>query len=492
MSRISIVFSGGVSLCTYEAGVASAIIQSAYENDDFEISVVGGSSAGAITAFLTAYTLNRGMNPIYLKNLIVDAADIRCMLSRDKNILLSLNSMKQIFYDLQREGEECSFAYGKAGCVKNRCEEFCGRKICREVKKRDVILSIGMTAAEGYISDVNDSLNMENYLTKNYHESYIVDFKRFRDYDKDHLFDLLLSSASYPVAFEPRNIIMKRGEMEDLSSLYKFDKAAFNFTDGGISDDLPMRAVLNLSDNIDCLALVIPCPENYRSFIDYTDNNSGFGPPGSMIKFLSEVFSVISFQSISFDMKSFAKTNALIQRCAEVEERLDKEYESMNSEEKAVIDRYLKAFIGDEEPEKLKLRSILKYASHTENKRGIKLVSVSPENPEVDLEGEILFHFGGFFDKRMRESDFRTGYCNGHKFADTLGMKIPVLFRKSKIKVKNVRYAPIAAMLAVKLLVINTGQNRKNILCRIIFFMSGIIYDFLFYSMNRNFRKITR
>jgi hypothetical protein len=65
------------------------------------------------------------------------------------------------------------------------------------------------------------------------------------------------------------------------------------------------------------------------------------------------------------------------------------------------------------------IEDLLRQATGLEDKREVPVHVISPEidprvtlSPEQQLSGEFLFHFGGFFDVKFRESDFTLGYRN--------------------------------------------------------------------------------
>jgi hypothetical protein len=72
------------------------------------------------------------------------------------------------------------------------------------------------------------------------------------------------------------------------------------------------------------------------------------------------------------------------------------------------------------------LEELLLQAAGLTNKREIPVAIISPKiDPTVtltadeQLSGEFLFHFGGFFDQKFRESDFSLGYRNARTWLET-------------------------------------------------------------------------
>ena len=69
--RVAVSMSGGSSLGAYHAGAMAALLVAVghlhgEEDLDVEIDVVGGASAGALVATLSAYSLMEGVDPVRL------------------------------------------------------------------------------------------------------------------------------------------------------------------------------------------------------------------------------------------------------------------------------------------------------------------------------------------------------------------------------------------------------------------------------------------
>ena len=93
--KIALVFTGGVSLGSFEAGVAYEIVKHILENaaPRLEIDVIAGASAGALTGALTALTVVYGVDPaiigeawmaVKLEDLLILSHGERSLLSETK------------------------------------------------------------------------------------------------------------------------------------------------------------------------------------------------------------------------------------------------------------------------------------------------------------------------------------------------------------------------------------------------------------------------
>lgn len=111
MNRLSIAISGGVSLCTYEAGVMSAFHQVFLEHDDIDFEVVSGSSAGA---FLFAFAMHKGINPFMTGRIITDETGIENRISNNDKTVLDFKRIQIIYQDLAESNEECGFAFNSS------------------------------------------------------------------------------------------------------------------------------------------------------------------------------------------------------------------------------------------------------------------------------------------------------------------------------------------------------------------------------------------
>jgi len=98
--KIALVFSGAVSLGSFEAGVAHEIVNYIQQNDDpeFEVDVIVGSSAGALTGALMAMALVWGLDPIIIEEawLSVKLDDLLRLEKGDRSILSSSRVEKLI------------------------------------------------------------------------------------------------------------------------------------------------------------------------------------------------------------------------------------------------------------------------------------------------------------------------------------------------------------------------------------------------------------
>ncbi|MCK4524119.1 patatin-like phospholipase family protein, partial [candidate division WOR-3 bacterium] len=390
MNKTGIVLSGGVSLGTYETGVMTSFLQAMYENNDINVSCISGASAGAITAFIFGYTLFKGISPYALRNVWTESADIKNMFNLKPRNLLDFSKMRKEFKSFLEIDRECIYQYGTDECKRNRCNRFCSKKICRNVRKEKIKVIIEMTALEGYISEITDKVSGETYKSKLHNDSFIIDFKKYETYRIDDIIDAVFSSAAMQMAFQPFNIKRDRKAFKyPLSKDYSRDDITLNYVDGGVTDNLPFKSLFDNSNGIKNLLMVMPHPFDVDRLIEHCNKYGGFGICRSQLSALFNANNASIYQSLYHDINILFSTNNTIS-----------DFNSMLEQGKINKEQY------DE---------IMKVTGNT-NKNIVDFTVITPKDPIQELSGEILSHFGGFLDKRVREWDFYIGYEEGMKF----------------------------------------------------------------------------
>ncbi len=448
MNKTGIVLSGGVSLGTYETGVMTSFLQAMYESKDINVSCLSGASAGAITAFIFGYTLYKGISPYALRNVWTESADIKNMFNFKPRNLLDFSKMRKKFKSFLKIDQECVYQYGTDECKKSRCNRFCSKKICRNVRREKIKVIIEMSALEGYISEITDKISGDIYKSKLHNDSFIIDFENYEAYMEDDVIDAVLSSAAMQMVFQPFNIKRDRNSFKyPLSKDYKRENITLNYVDGGVTDNLPFKSLFDNFDGIKNLLMVVPHPFDADKLIEHCNKYGGFGKCKSQLSVLFNANSASVYQSIYHDIKILLSTNNCI-----------KDFNLMLENGKINREQF------DE---------IMKISGNT-NKNIVDFAIITPKNPVQELSGEILNHFGGFLDKRVREWDFYMGYKEGMKYLKKKGFISDYIFKKPKKdmgditiwQLRNRHYLILIALKISIIIFIELCSIMKKIICK--------------------------
>ncbi|MFO8061625.1 MAG: patatin-like phospholipase family protein [bacterium] len=443
--KSAFVLSGGVSLGTYEAGVMTAVLQ-AVRAGIIDIDIIGGSSAGALTAFAFAFALKTGLNPYEMYNLWVDKADIRRMTFPGNDSILTTEKLKADLDSMLLSDGVCPYHYRSQDCIQSNNPGFCSMKRCRGVQKRDIKLTVELTNLEGYVTPMPVN-NTQEYNAKIHHESIAVDFSKWEQCNTEKVKSFLFASAAIPVVFKPVNI--KRslsGLVPPASSNYNEDEKSFNYIDGGITDNLPVKSVLKACRQIDALYIVIPDPFDALSLIKKTNRSGGFMPVEDNIAVLMNANAAASYQTVYADIKRAGEIN---RRIMAVED----------------LKNYVEEHVADNKTGE-KIISMAQSVGDIQDKHIIELNVLSPRYFDNALAGDILSHAGGFLDRRLRHYDFCIGYYNAVR-AFSMEKSIPLFFEEpagdlSDITVRDVRDKKNLIKAIIKLAPVLFNKYLKN------------------------------
>ncbi|MDY6788224.1 MAG: patatin-like phospholipase family protein [candidate division WOR-3 bacterium] len=443
--KSAFVLSGGVSLGTYEAGVMTAVLQ-AVRAGIIDIDIVGGSSAGALTGFAFAFALGRGLSPYELYNLWVDKADIGRMTFTSNESILTTDRLKADLDSMLEADEICPYHYLSSGCTRHNNPSFCSMRRCASVLKKDIKLTVELTNLEGYVTPMPVS-SSQIYNAKIHHDSITVDFSKWEQYDTETIKSFLFASAAIPVVFTPVNIKRVLSELEPpASSHYNEDEKSYNFIDGGITDNLPVKSVLKACRSIEALYIVIPDPFDALSLIERTNRRGGFMPLEDNIAVLMNTNAAANYQTVYTDIKRAVDINRSILTVKDLKNYVEEHVRDPGTAEKII--------------------SMAESAADTRNKHIIEISVLSPQYFNTGLAGDILAHAGGFLDRRLRHYDFCIGYYNAVK-AFSLENRIPLLFEKpaydlSGISFRDVRDKKNLIKAIIKLVPVLFNRYMKN------------------------------
>lgn len=474
MNKISIIVSGGVSLCTYEVGVLTSLYQLFLENGDVDFEVIGGSSAGAISTFLFSSSLFKGFNPYFMADMIIENTDIKNLVSKHDQFVLDFDNLIPSFEKIFKCENRCEYTYGDSDCKKARCRNFCKDKRCSKKKNEQIKMVFNVTTLEPILKDIQDKVFSKNFTLRTHNLSFVLDFKSCSE---KKIYKLLKASASFPIFFAPVRYIFENDDLKEFSNFYKDDKIELDLTDGGVTQNLPLKIIFNNIRESEKIILIIPHPDDPSTIIENAKNKRKLNIFDVIIKLLDSSF----YQSYYSDLKLSFEFNRIEKKLFEIRNSLKSSFENLDLEEKKVVENFLNV-------SSLDLKNLDENLST--GKKIIQIDIISPQKPEEELAGEILNHFGGFFDKNLRYNDFLVGYFDGLKYCKNFGYDLKPLFDEKdlnkkigNVNLKNLKNKKIIFILILKSFVSLLYPYRKNflIIFLIFFFKSTIKFLEKFY-----------
>ena len=429
--KIALVFTGGVSLGSFEAGVAYEIIRHVFENRDpqIEIDVIVGASAGALTGALTALTLVFGTDPGSIEEawLEVKLEDLLALSTGDKSLLSSSKVDSLIKKYIWKPSSELMIHSGAfdsisfAAVVTNL--DGIRYKI-HTVKGNE--FSIG---AVGY----EDALKFR--IGK--------DFAQWAE-----LRDAIRASSAFPVAFEPKKIVRSEHDFPRVSK-YNFalgvSQKSYHYSDGGIVNNQPLSRAIemvnylpasNPEEDFERVFLVIdPAPPGEQQ---ETEQLSPFDVAARA------VWTIPRNQTLYKDLLLLEKVNRRItwknsfvstmadlwnnfsipEQKAAVLDGLSKEVarfkgekilgmdsaQYLRSEQERIRNAYKKE-LGRVKNRDLFIKYcyLLEQVADLRNKREITVEMISPMDAEKELAGVIFGNFGGFLSSGFMKHDYNVG-----------------------------------------------------------------------------------
>jgi predicted acylesterase/phospholipase RssA len=435
--RLALTITGAVSLGAYEGGALAALLVGLQalrregKAAPIVIDVIAGASAGSITGLLAAWTLLEGGDPIkVMQQAWVEGDALETLRARDASAPFSLRAMKSL-------GE--SLFTPVAAPI-------------GPVQQNDVYLDMALAALRGFayrIASLEASTPIE--------ASSYLDWKRFtfqpkggaESYTKpaeQSPLDFALASGANAFGFPP--VVMSRG----------LDKATYEkngvmnfpasnelwYTDGGTVDNEPIGRAIEMANERDSNGrgerlhlLIHPHPSAPPGGGAWADRSN----PPTWAHTLARAFHMETTQSMYDDLKRMQKTNSrLIWRDRLVTTLSDgirsitdpSAVEAIRDSMRALLASFLTdenalrsqqgrvetgvAVADDVSIEDL-IRAVVDRVGGLVDRRSVAVEVISPllllqpgETVEDVLAGEFLLHFGGFFSRDLRMSDFVLGY----------------------------------------------------------------------------------
>ncbi len=438
-TRIGMMLPGAVSLGAYEGGALAAVLKAVQASErELVVDAIASASAGSMTGLIACRALLCGADPVELmQQTWVALPQLNRLETKDLSAPLTMNSLISAAKMLlgpdvvpdgssrQRESVRLSMALTALG---------------------------GLTYAMSHRRDPNDPdcedpALAETLLATTYTDFYTAELKPGAQ-PEDFLGVLggAMASGSTPVGFPPRwlNRDAVETEYEKNGVLVPSNKPfALWYSDGGDLDNQPFGRLLDLIEQVpdqdrDERVIVML---NIEPGAPPTWEGTWFDPDTvpSWLTTLLHVSHVRAYQSLYDDLRRLEKTNRHIAWIRQVARTLEGSLDQVSraslstavtdaasqvADERDRIRRRIRDAVGAEPPEESEspatnLEDLLFQAAGLDNKREIIVEVISPEvdpnvhlTAEQQLSGEFLFHFGGFFDQKYRESDFALGYRN--------------------------------------------------------------------------------
>lgn len=466
--KVALVFTGAVSLGSFEAGVAYEIVKHVLEKKkpELEVDVIVGTSAGALTGALTALALVNGIDPSVLEKswLSVKLEDLLRLNPCDKSILSSSKVEDLIAkYINPRVAENTLYPTGI----------------------KEINLAIVVTNLDGVKYQIHRAKNEAFSISAIGYEDAIKFRIRpmFGQWKK--LQEAVRASSSFPAAFEHKKIL--REDTEFLrTAKYNFrgtPQRHFHYSDGGIVNNQPLNKAIeivndlpfnNSNEVVERLFLVVdPAPPA----------ESHAGNDYGVFDVLSKaVWTIPRNQTLFKDLLFLEKVNrrirwknAFVSTLADIWngtklttenrhslDRLCQEIAAFKGKTMLGIDadRYLKyeedrirnsyktetLKAGDDESF-IKYCFLLEHTADLRNKQEVSVEMISPQDPVRELAGEIYGNFGGFLDTGFMKHDYNVGRTYARRWLNKeTSLNRLVRFEEPELSLK-VRYTVFQKLL---------------------------------------------
>jgi predicted acylesterase/phospholipase RssA len=429
---------GAVSLGAYEAGALAAVLTAVQAADgELVVDAIAAASAGSITAVVACRALQCGADPVQL----MEKAWVGLPSLEDLTVHETLDAPLSL--QGLKDGAETILTASDA--IPNRPDL---------AQKVSVHLNMTLTALGGLTyAMTRPTLTTESGTmpsAETLYASTFVDFYRAEipPNASDETFMSLmapaLASGSTPVGFPPywldrsdvRQNYLDNGIVMPPGQTY----AAW-YSDGGDVDNQPLGRLIDVIEEIgatgdDRRVIVIlniePAGAPHFTGTWFTED-----PTPSWLSTLLHVNQIRSNQSLYDDLRTLEKTNERIRWIKAVARAsgtgLTDAQQSTAAElakRRADIDNRIRRATGGapvaQSSPATTIEDLLLEAAGLSGKREIPVEIISPYiDPDVhltadqQLSGEFLFHFGGFFDVKYRESDFALGYRNAQSWLES-------------------------------------------------------------------------
>ena len=443
--RLSLTISGAVSLGSYEGGALAALLYAVREiaaGDDpaVRIDVMSGASAGSITALLAARALLEGHDPgAVMAGAWVSGGSLGRLLAHGTRAPLSIDALRQLGRDLLGPGGGEPSPHRQAYPVRLSYALAC----LRGFEYRLPRLGRDPVRAYAYIDSYDHVLSPGAPIGS------------LTGPHGDCPLDAVLASGANELGFPPYLLNRARQwpayQQQGIDNLPPDPDRSFWYTDGGTLDNEPLGRTLDLTNELDAddaacqrLHLLIH-PHPTAAVTGRSWANPDVQP--TFTQTAVRDLSLYRAQSLYADLKRVEKTNSRLAWITLLSGRLGTAVDQLPAESKTAVMDALASAVAEmsESAERLReqrgeppaggpgadgdpagapgagdlLSRALHAASGLAGKQPARVDVISPLLllPESRthsvgrlLSGEILLHFGGFLDEKVRRNDFDLGY----------------------------------------------------------------------------------
>jgi predicted acylesterase/phospholipase RssA len=443
--RIALTISGAVALGAYEGGALAALLRAIgplCEGDDPQVRVdaIGGASAGSITGMLAARCLLEGIDPVYvMREAWVKRDSLSQMRTDDPEAPLSLDPLRGTCLDLL---DPRDFTGAPAHRMDAR----------QQVPVRMVMALASLRGLEYRVPSLSARQPVRATTSLDWATFVFSPGQTMRELTQPPRaspIDVALASAANALAFPPA-LLDRSGDEETYRArgIVNFPPSKHLwYTDGGILDDEPLSRTLDLVREVDAetspdtrrLQLLIhPNPTGAPTGTAWADEHN----PPTWLATLLRARDLQRTQSLYDDLQHLEQINTRLDWNGRLFDEIGPILDHLDPDASArlrdalvramgIIEGQRQALRAHEEdpaaahpqpvPDKPLgelLRDVVARIAGVAGKERIPLEVVSPlalreagSTPVSSmLAGEFLFHFGGFLDERLRQSDFDLGY----------------------------------------------------------------------------------
>lgn len=412
--RISVSLSGGASLGAYHAGVLAALTTAvqALQDDDrgLRLDAIGGASAGALASMFAVHGLLNGLDTAkVLHQAWVEEVSLDMLRERDVASPLGFRQLRDLLPEQLEVGRWPTAPAGP--------------------QPTPIGLHVSLTGLRGlrYELETTDQRVMPAITYADWGEFVLQPeggVQQLLEPDGASVLDFVLASAANPAGFGPE--LLDRTGDRDAFAARNIEELPGDgrlwYTDGSSISSEPIGRVLTLLDRVDegaRQARRIHLMVDTLSEVPETDTAwTADAERPTWLKALSRTLEIMPEQILQDDLRRVQHINHRFDR---LDRFVDVLAPCLNDDAIAALHD---VFDNDDLPSSpdadapTALREVVARVAGLDGKSRIELDLVSPllladrhdrGVPEL-LAGEIMGDFGGFADRRLRQSDFALGY----------------------------------------------------------------------------------
>jgi predicted acylesterase/phospholipase RssA len=443
--RLGLTISGAVSLGAYEGGALAALLYAVRplaggDDPEVRIDAIGGASAGAMTALIAGRALLEGLDPAaVMQSAWVKNDSLTDLQAHSTDGPLSIQSVRQLSSELLKPSASPS-ALRQSRDIRLVIVAACLRGLEYNLPALNADQQV---RASTFVDLMTDTLTQGQSV-----ESLTTPAGRC-------LLDIVLASGANAIGFPPLLLDRSQDEKAYVEGAHVTNFPASKqlwYTDGGTLDNEPLGHTFDLTNEIDqdgagdfsrVHLLIHPHPTAAPTDDAWADPDR---EPTWSETFL-RAQNLQRTQSLYADLKQVEKTNSRIAWTGALVDGLGAALDRLEGEGAAVVRAALSQIIGRIDGDKKALKAgrsdaaavgapaisddagddltalldrAVRAAAGVGGKRASSVEVISPlvlpdakDHPvEQMLAGEFLFHFGGFLDEKLRQSDFDLGYSS--------------------------------------------------------------------------------